>query len=363
MTKQQYIQYLVATPNNYTCTHLANHLEGEAATSHDAISDFLRREKITPRRLWEVVQPLLCDSADSYLVVDDSVQNKQYSRKIELVKLQYSGAEGGLVRGIGVVNLLHSSGGQEGDFFPIDFRVYDPEADGKSKNDHFLEMLLRAKSDKQLQANTVLFDTWYASVDNLKVIHRLGMVFVTTLKSNRLVSTSKEQYEASREQNKGKPGKTKGYVHLDTLDWDQDSLRHGKLIKLKELPFLVRLFKLVATNGDIEWVITNRDLDADDNGEAQARLTADDVQDENAVRWQIEQLHRELKQLVGTEKCQCRAARAQRNHLACCYLAWLTLKVHARKVGTTLYAAHANLLRDFLRAQLRQPTLPAYAGR
>ena len=149
-----------------------------------------------------------------------------------------------------------------------------------------------------------------------------------------------------------------------TYEWDQDSLRHGQLIKLQEMPFLVRLFKLVATNGDIEWVITNRGSDREDqdtNGDTQARLTSGDVQDENAVRWQIEQLHRELKQLVGTEKCQCRTGRAQRNHLACCYLAWLTLKVHARKVGTTLYAAHANLLRDFLRAQLRQPTIAAYA--
>jgi hypothetical protein len=361
LTKQQYIEYLVATPNNYTCTHLANHLEGEAATSHDAISDFLRREKITPRRLWEVVQPLLHDSPDSYLVVDDSVQNKQYSHKIEMVKLQYSGAEGGLVRGIGVVNLLHSSG-KEGNFFPIDFRVFDPQSDGKTKNDHFLEMLLRAKSDKRLKANTVLFDSWYASVDNLKVIHRLGMAFVTTLKSNRLVSTSKEQYEASKKQNKDKSVKNKGYVHLDTLDWDQASLRQGRLIKLKELPFLVRLFKLVAENGDIEWVITNRALDAEDNGEAQARLTSDDVQDENAVRWQIEQLHRELKQLVGSEKCQCRTARAQRNHLACCYLAWLTLKVHATKFCITLYAARANLFRDYLRAELRKPTIQAYCA-
>ena len=129
------------------------------------------------------------------------------------------------------------------------------------------------------------------------------------------------------------------------------------------MPFLVRLFKLVARNGDIEWVITNRALDEDQDpaGDAQARLTLDDVQEENAVRWQIEQLHRDLKPLVGTEKCQCRKAHAQRNHLACCYLAWLTLRVHARKVGTTLYTAHANLLRDFLRAQLRQPTIPAYA--
>ena len=108
MTKRQYVEYLLATPGNYTCTNMAEHLEGEHAQSHDAISDFLRREKLTSRGLWEVVQPLLQDGPNSYLIFDDSVQDKRYSHKIELVKLQYSGAEGGLVKGIGVLNLLHS---------------------------------------------------------------------------------------------------------------------------------------------------------------------------------------------------------------------------------------------------------------
>ena len=84
------------------------------------------------------------------------------------------------------------------------------------------------------------------------MIHRLGMVFVTTLKSNRLVSSSQEQYQASREQNKAKGGKNRGYVHLDALDWDANALRHGQQVKLQEMPFLVRLFKLVARNGDID---------------------------------------------------------------------------------------------------------------
>ena len=350
MTQQQYIEYLIATPGNYTCTNLAAHLEGEQSQSHDAISDFLRREKVTPRRLWEVVAPLLQDSASSYLVVDDSVQDKRYSKKIELVKHQYSGAAGGLVDGIGIVNLLHSNGqahnneqahsnGQ--DFYPIDFRLYAPDQDGKTKNDHFLEMLLRAKSDKQIKANTILFDSWYASVGNLKVIHRLGMVFVTTLKDNRLVSISKEA----------------GYVHLDTLAWEPSVLQYGQLVKLKELPFLVRLFKLVAPNGDIDWVITNREFSGKED--TQTAITLQDVQDENAVRWQIERLHRELKQLVGTQKCQCRKARSQRNHLGLCYLAWLSLKVHATKFCITLYAARANLFRDYLRAELRKPTIQA----
>jgi hypothetical protein len=206
-----------------------------------------------------------------------------------------------------------------------------------------IRLITRGQS-KGIKANTVLFDSWYASVDNLKVIHRLGMVFVTTLKQNRLVSISKEA----------------GYVHLDTLLWDEHTLAHGRLVKLQKLPFHVRLFKnlyfkLVAPNGDIDWLITNRHLDADE----QTSLCVQDVQDGNAVRWQIEQLHRDLKQLVGSEKCQCRKARSQRNHLAMCYLAWLSLKRHAQKWGITLYAARTNLFRDYLRAELRQPTIQA----
>jgi hypothetical protein len=39
--------------------------------------------------------------------------------------------------------------------------------------------------------------------DNLNLIHRLGLIFFTTLKDNRLVSLSKDE----------------GYVHLDALEW------------------------------------------------------------------------------------------------------------------------------------------------
>jgi Transposase DDE domain len=329
ITKRQYIEYLISTPVNYTCTNLAQHLDG---VSHDAISDYLQRDKLTAHSLWELVEPLLKDGEDAYLLVDDSVQNKQYSRKIELVKKQYSGAEHGLVRGIGVINLVHSDGN---DFYPIDYRIYAPEVDGKTKNDHFREMLLRAKSDKQIKARTLLFDSWYASVDNLKLIVRLKLFFVTTLKDNRLVSLSPEG----------------GYIHLQDLEWTPDRLEYGLSVKLKEMPFRVQLFKVVAPNGDIDWVITNH---------LEGTFTTSAIQDENAVRWQIEQLHRELKQLTGSEQCECRKARSQRTHLACCYHAWLSLKVKARALGKTLYGVQHDLFSDYLRAELRTPHVPAF---
>ncbi|NOT55195.1 MAG: hypothetical protein HOP18_11355 [Deltaproteobacteria bacterium] len=104
--------------------------------------------------------------------------------------------------------------------------------------------------------------------------------------------------------------KEQGDSHLEDLKWTPDRLAHGVLVKLQEVPFDVRLFKLVAPDGDIDWVITN---------DLAETVTAQVAEDSSDVRWQGEELHRGSKQLTGSEQCQGRAARAQRNHLACCY--------------------------------------------
>jgi hypothetical protein len=330
ITKQQYVEYLLATPVNYTCSNLAEHLED---VSHDVVSDYLRRERHTARTLWELAQPLIEDTPDAYLIIDDSVQDKRYARKMDLVKRQYSGAERGLVCGIGVVNLVHSTGEQDG-FHPIDYRISAPAADGKTKNDHFREMVLAAVSKKGVRARKILFDTWYASAENLKLVHRVGRIFYTTIKKNRCVSLTKDA----------------GYIGLEEIDWTPERLAHGVVVRLQKVPFPVRLFKLVATNGDIDWVITN-DLDS--------TITVQVAHDANDVRWDVEELHRGLKQLTGSAKCQCRTGRSQRNHLACCYHAWLSLKVKANELGKTLYQVRADLFRDYVRAELRNPRIRA----
>lgn len=323
---------MICTVGNFTGTNLAEHLD---EVSHDIITDYLQKERLIARSLWELVDELILDSPDAFMIVDDSVQDKRYSRFIELVKLQYSGAGHGLVRGIGIVNLVHRAGARQ-DFYPIDYRIYAPAQDGKTKNDHFVEMVRNAILDKAIQSKRILFDTWYASADNLKLVDRLGLTFFTTLKSNRMVSLSKEA----------------GYIHLEQIEWTVEQLENGLMVKLKEVPFKVRLFKVIATNGDIDWVITNSPDET---------LTTQAAQDVSDVRWQVEELHRGLKHLTGTEKCQCRKGRSQRNHIACCYHAWLSLKVKAKELGKTLYQTKRDMLTDYLRAELRQPRILAFS--
>ena len=206
--------------------------------------------------------------------------------------------------------------------------------DGKTKNEHFREMLVKAKTDKGILANIVLFDSWYASVDNLKLIHRMNMQFITTLKANRLISLSKEG----------------GYIHLEEIAWTEEQKQYGVQIKLQEVPFHVQLFKLVARDGDIDWVITN----------CPEKISVGLIQKENKVRWNIETMHRELKQLTGIEKCQARKARSQRNHISYCYQAWFALKRKAEVMEKTVYAVRNELFTEYLKTMLTKPIIPAY---
>lgn len=325
--KERYIEFLLSTQKNHTCTYFAGHSD----LGHDQVNRFLTGAKFTSADLWGLVSPYLDDTDSSYILVDDSVQDKKYAKFIEMAKKQYSGNVHGLVNGINLVNFVHSNG-EDGDYFPIDYRIYSPDIDKKTKNDHFREMFTRLLTHKHILAMTILFDSWYASVENLKLVHRSGWTFFTTLKSNRMVSESKE----------------KGYQHLQGLEWTADEMENGKEVKLKKYPYMVQLFKIVSPNGDIEWAITNK---KGENRQA--------VKDTTGIRWQIEQFHREFKQLTGSEKCQCRKANAQRSHMACCYQAWMALKVLAKKLGTNVYQVRDMAFSQFLEQQIANPFVKA----
>lgn len=94
--KQEYIEYLVSTPFNYTCTNMADH---KPNLSHDVVIDFLAQQRFTPTALWAIVNAQIDDLETACIIVDDSVQAKRYSYFIGLVKKQ--------------LYLLHSTG----DFF------------------------------------------------------------------------------------------------------------------------------------------------------------------------------------------------------------------------------------------------------
>lgn len=326
-----YCQFLISSQINYTQTYLADHSENY---SHDSLNRFLRLDKLTPTTLWENVRNDVVVSEQGYVLFDDVVLDKRYSKEARLVRRQWSGNEKRVIYGIGVVTCVYVNP-DTGQFWVIDFRVYDPEGDDQSKLAHLLEMLDHTLEHKGLPFRTVLIDSWYASMNVLKKIESLGKIYYCPLKMNRQADDSDG---------------TTAYRRVDQLAWSEREYTQGKVVHLKKLPkgHRVKLFRLVLATERTEYVVTN-DL---------AQNDADVVRHHIGIRWKIEQFHREAKQVTGLEGCQCRLSRALRNHIACAFLVRAQLKRRATQLDTTVYQLKFALLDDYMRQQLKNPSIP-----
>ncbi|MBW4547630.1 MAG: transposase [Symplocastrum torsivum CPER-KK1] len=122
-------------------------------------------KKPTPvrRLLWDNVKYLIQLDEDGSIIFDDTVIDKNSSRCIELVRRQYSGTEHRVIRGIGLISCVYVNV-KTGQFWVIDYRIYDPDGDGKNKLDHVAYLLHGLVYGKQLPFVRVLMDSWYAAL-------------------------------------------------------------------------------------------------------------------------------------------------------------------------------------------------------
>jgi SRSO17 transposase len=321
----------LSTKINYTQTYFADHHKD---FSHDSINRYLNGAAITQDMVWELTKSNIVTDPNGFILFDDSVSDKNHSHKIELVKRQYSGNAHGLIKGIGIVNCLYVNP-KTGQYWIIDWRVYAPEEDQKSKLKHVEDMLDDIIGVKKLAFSIVLMDSWYATKELMLQIHRLGKTFYCPLKKNRSADDSEGKYD---------------YTAVSELDWNTRELAQGKEVKLKGFPgaMKVKLFRVAVTTTRTEYVATNN----------LNQSSTDETHDICRVRWKIEQYHREVKQELGIEKCQCRSSRAQRNHIACVILAWHHLTAWARRLGLNIYSVSKGMLSNYIKQELDNPSVP-----
>ena len=330
ITRLDYCQFLLSSQINYTLTYFAEH---SRRFSHDLANRYLAGERITPRLLWENVRGQVVPSEAGYVVFDDTVLDKSHSKHIDLVRRQYSGNAKSVIRGIGVVNCVYVNPATQ-QFWVIDYRIYDPSGDNKSKLDHVKEMLNNLVHHKQLDFKAVLMDSWYAAKWLMLHIESLKKLYYCPLKSNRLINESGERGD---------------YHRVDSLAWSAENELSGKNVHLRGFPkgHQLKLFRLTLSTKRTDYVVTNDP----------SQLTTEAVQEASGLRWKVEQFHREEKQLTGIEACQCRRARIQRNHIGCAVLVWLRLKNLAYQSGKTVYQIKHGMLSQYMIEQLRTPAV------
>jgi hypothetical protein len=309
-----YSNFLLANHNRYSATELERVAPVDLA--HDAVTRFLTREDFTPSDLWNEVKPLVCVTS-GYLVGDDSLLDKRYSRKNELAKVQYSGNEHDLLNGIAIVNLLWARGRK---CVPVDYRVYEKARDDKTKNGHFDEMLDKAEK-RGFTPDYVLMDTFYARVTTLKHIAKKGWKWIASLKENRQVSV------------------TKGlYISVSHLDFAKAPV---KQVWLKEYG-TVLVSKLVTKDGDVTYLATN-DLEIPDKQSLKRHWQ---------YRWDIEEFHRGIKQTTGIEQCEARKAAPSRTHIFAAFVAYVKMEKRRWKEKVSWYEQKAEITRPGARAYL-----------
>ncbi len=314
-----YIDFLVATPGPATCTEAARVQPFSAfAPAHDSFNRLLNDLEPDPEELWREAEPLV-EKGRGLLVIDDCTTDKPYAKHIDLVTNHWSGKHHKVVRGINLVTLLWTDGDRK---FPCDYRIYS-KADGKTKNDHFWEMMLIAKG-RGFSPKCVCFDGWYASLENLKQLRGFGWKWQTRLKGNRSVTPA----DGIRRS-------------LDEVAVSAD----GTVLHLSGYGS-IRVSRSFAPDGDAEYWATS------------------DLGMEPAVRrhyaemsFGIENYHRDLKQFCGVEKCQVRSERAQRNHFGMALRAFLRLEWHFFTTGVSAFAAKMGIVRGAVRSYLERPTI------
>lgn len=135
-----YTKFLIANHNRYSGVELSK--TSELALSHDTVSKWLREENFSEEDIWIHVKDMI-KRKEGYLIVDDSVLDKRFSRNNELVGRHWSGNEHRIICGIDLVNFVWTKGEE---CIPCDYRVYESEKEGKkTKNEHFRDMLDTAK--------------------------------------------------------------------------------------------------------------------------------------------------------------------------------------------------------------------------
>lgn len=305
-----YSNFLIANQNRYSGVELS---KASPDTSHDSVSRWLSISNFTPSDLWSEVKNLV-DMQTGYLIGDDTVMDKKYSRYNELAKKQYSGNAHGLINGICLVNLLWTNKDGE-EYIPVDYRVYKKANDDKTKNNHFRDMLKRAKNRK-FSPIYVLMDAWYASIKNLKLTTKiLQWNFICNLASNRQVSVVKNNYIA--------------IADLDLAD------KQVRQVWLKEYGFVL-VCKTVDKKGDVTYLATS-DLELTDY---------DEFIDHHKKRWQIEEFHRGIKQTTGIEKCYSIKASSQKTHIFASFTAFIRLEKNRIKEQISWYEQKAIISRN-----------------
>jgi len=319
-----YLCGLIFLDRRQNSTRMADWFPGRA---HDALNRLLTTHSISTRALFQAVIGWSKHLGTGYLVLDEVVIAKPYTRQSGWVGYIWSTSEKRAVRGLCAVVLLFCTGAWR---IPVAFRLWRPTANCaprryRKRTELAWEILVEV-AQSGLPVEYVAFDNFYTAGWLTKGITRLGWKWVGMLENKTKVSYCGRTWQA---------GELSVWLKLK---WRKALSVHARSI-VAYLPKYGRLRLVVTKNrhGNFQALATN-DLSGD--------LSL--IVWRKRRRWSVETLFRDAKQFCGLASCQCRVDGAMVRHIAFSLLAFLVLQFLRRYPKETLGAVKERLQREVL---------------
>lgn len=184
-----------------TCTKISEQFnrniiydsEDNPYVSHDKLQRLLCSEegwqRYLHKRYGNLINSVKTSKRKSFLIIDDTVIAKPYSKELDLLSWIYSSGDKQYLYGINIVFIIYSDGKTR---YPLGFRIWNKN-DNKTKIDLAIELLLEAKKKYQLKPDYVLMDSFYPAAKLLRTVRKLKLHWISKIKSNRLIDTIQVQ--------------------------------------------------------------------------------------------------------------------------------------------------------------------------
>ena len=322
--------------------------------SHDALTRMLYHKSwsaslVMLELLHQAMQLATGTASPSWLIIDDVILPKHRSVKTAFIGWDYDYVNEKNIRCLRLVVVAWSNGTI---CIPVAFALYykkdhpyvlSKQQRFRTKN-QLAQILVYQIKKQGLQFDYLVFDSWYASAENFRFFHKLNIIFVTAIKSNRKVTMPfnpidhKPQrrckylrwYQVTSTELASQTPYVRDYHYYLSVA----ARARTYLVLVEDVGFLLRLvcIKNYANNKAFKAIHTKADQRANDPNKYlvtnDVNLTIPNIINYYRNRWTIEVMFRDCKQHLALGKCQVhKSLDPQLRHTAMVFLAYTLLEL------------------------------------
>lgn len=305
-----YIEGLLKTERRKVCTNIAETLN----TTHDAVYQPFDNAELLIQKAREELQSIAAETFGNklvYLLIDDFVINKQYSKEIEGTDTCYDSSTKHASTGLHSVSAMLTDGDIK---IPIDASLFLSKRIGgenRTTKNKIAEAIIAFTSFKR-----AIWDAHYTTHSSIRKCHELNKSYLGKIPRNRVVTVN------------GKEGQIQKLVKLK---------KNRKILSV-EASFGGTPCWIHAVKRDDKKIIY---LISDDY--IQPKLIAKIYK----IRWKIECFHRTSKQMLGMQQCQMRSFKKQELHVLSVMMAY----AHAELIRIRFKLKHTEAAIRLIRSQ------------